>query len=352
MNSLEKILYRILLGYYYIYIDDIKYKIIYPDLRIKYEAELLYEKAIEDNKFDKRYLNDNEIKTYLQYNNIWNTSDDVKLKDCEKFLEDSKIDLYLNFHNSKNKIKLEKNIIKAKNDLEKLLVKKNSFNYLTINDQATSIKNEFILMNTIYDTHNNLVFNYDNYDTFEYHKLQIFIREILDNSIKYEELRLLTKSDLWKSYAITSNLDKDILLVNDDYRHLIHLHKMYENVRQHPECPSEEIIDHDDALDGWFIHQNRKAEKEKKKNAILDKFGNNVKNAGEVFLMTNDVAEKHDIYDLNDLTTRQNIKEIINTSKSLSDNESIEWQKLGFVQRDIRQQIQNKTTNQPGSKRK
>lgn len=349
-NQFEKILYRILLGYYYIYVDDIKYKIIYPDLKIKYEAELLYEKAIEDNKYDKTYLNDNEIKLYLQRNNIWHPSDESKLKDCEKFLEDSKIDLYLNFSNTNNRSKIEKNIAKTKDDLEKLFNRKNSFNYLTINDQATSIKNEFILMHTIYDINNNLVFNYDDYDTFAYHKLQVFIREILENSIKYEELRLLCKSDLWKSYSITSSLDKDILFVNDDYRHLIHLHKMYENVRQHPECPSDDIINHDDALDGWFIHQNKKAEKEKKKNSILDKYGKNIKNAGEVFLLTSDSSEKKDIYDLNDLTTRQNIKEVINTGKSLKDNESLEWKNLGFVQRDIRQQVQQQPKS--GAKRK
>ena len=347
MVTEEKLLYRILLGYYYIYINDSQYKIIYPDLKIKYEAELLYEKTIEDNKFEKIYLNDNEIKLYLQINGIWTVEDDKKLKDCEKFLEDCKVDLYLNYYNTKNKTHIQKNIKKATKDLETYLSKKHSFNYLTITDHAISVKNEFILMNTI---HNNdvLVFNYKDYDTFEYHKLQLFIREILDNSIKSDDLRSLVKSDIWKSYAVASNLEKDILYINDDYRHLINLHKMYENVKQHPECPNQDIIDDNDALDGWFIHQNRKTEKEKKKNAILDKFSGNMKNAGEVFLMTNDVAEKKDIYDLNDLTTRHNIKEVLNTAQNLNDK-SINWQDLNFVQRELKQKAQQKATQ--GQKR-
>lgn len=347
MNNEEKLLYRILLGYYYIYIDNTQYKIIYPDLKIKYEAELLYEKIIEDNKFEKIYLNENEIKLYLQTNGIWISTDDKKLQDCEKFLEDCKVDLYLNYYNSKNKTQIQKNIKKATKDLETLHSKKNSFNYLTIQDHAISAKNEFMLMNSIY-YNDKLVFDYKNYDTFEYHKLQLFIREILDSSIKPHNLRNLIKSDIWKSYAVASNLEKDILYINDDYRHLINLHKMYDNVKQHPECPNQEIIDDDDALDGWFIYQNRKAEKEKKKSAILDKFGNNIKNAGEVFLMTGDAHEKKDIYDLNDMTTKHNIKELMHTAQNLNDKK-IDWQELPFVQRELKQKAQQQAAQ--GQKR-
>lgn len=343
-DAVAKNLYRILLGYYYIYVDDIKYKILYPSLDIKYEAELLYDKILEDNKYEKIYLTDDEIKIYLKVNKIWSPSDDTQLKDCEKFLEDCKVNLYLEFNKSDNKKQHQKNIIKATKDLETLLLRKNSFNYLTIHDHATSLKNEFILMHCIY-LDDKLVFHYNNYDTLEYNKLQSFVKEILDQTIKPNELRLIAKSDLWKSYAVSKNLETNILHMNDDMRHLINLHHMYDNIRQHPECPSQDIIDDDDALDGWFIHQNRKSEKEKKKNNILNKFGKNIKNSGEVFLMANNQEEVKDIYDLNDLTTKQNIKELINIGK----NNTTDWQNLPFVQRDLRHQIQEKTAH--GKKR-
>jgi len=346
MTTIEKILYRILLGYYYIYINDEQYKVVYPTIRIKYEAELLYEKMLEDNKFDKMYLNADEIKNYLHTNNIWLKNDDEKLKDCEKFLEDSKVNLYLNYSNEKMTTTNKKNISKAQKDLETLLSKKHSFDYLTIHEHATSVKNEFILMNSIYDQHNNLVFDYHKDHILAYNDFQSFVREILETSIKQHELRRVAKSDLWKSYAVASKIEKDIIDMNDDYRHLIGLHKMYDNVRQHPECPSNEIIEDDDALDGWFIYQNRKAEKEKKKNSIMNKIGNKSKDAGEVFLITDDIKERDAIYALNDATARQNIKEIINTGKKLeSTKENMKWQDIPFVQRDLRNQAQEKFKN-------
>lgn len=344
----DKLLYRIFLGYYYIYINNSRYKIIYPDLHTKYEAEFLYEQIIEDNKFEKVYLNENEIKMYLQINNIWTATDEERLKNCEKFLEESKVQLYLNYMNEKNRTTHKKNIKKSMEDLIKLNGKKNSFSYLTIKDHATSIKNEFLIMKSIYDSNSNLVFDDpgNNYD-FEYHKLELFIREILEQAINPTQLRAIAKSDLWKSYAVASNLEKDILLMNDDFRHLLNLHKMYESVKQHPESPNQQIIDDDDALDGWFIFQNKKAEKEKKKNAVLDKFGGNkLNNANEVFLLTNDIQERNEIYDLNDIKSRQEAKEIIKLGENKKD---MKWQEIPFVQRDIQLQAQEKmVTHQRG----
>lgn len=336
--NIEKLLYRILLGYYYIYIDSERYKVFYPSLSIKYESEILYEQIIEDNKFEKIYMDQQEIKKYLLIHNIWSKTDDEKLKDCEKFIEDTKIDLYLNFYNENKKQQNKKNLMKAQKDLDILYNKKNSFNYLTIEDYATSIKNEFILMNTIYNSSNNLLFDSNNYDTLDYNRLQIFIREILEQTVKPDDLRLLAKSDIWKSLSVASSMKQDILTINDDHRHLLNLHMMYENVKQHPECPNNDIIDDDDALDGWFIYQNNKAEKDKKKNSVLEKVGDGIKNAGEVFLMTSDIDERNTIYDLNELSDRQNIKELITISKNNKDK-NINWQDLPFVQRELKQQV-------------
>lgn len=336
----DKLLYRILLGYYFIDVNNIRYKVVYPDLRLKYEAELLYDKIIEDNKFEKTYLDNQQIKFYLLTNNIWSAQDDEKLKNCEKFLEESKIQLYLNFFNQKNKMLYKKHILKSQQDIIKFYAQKNSFNYLTIEEQALSIKNEFLIINTIYDINNNLVFNNID-DNLEYHQLQIFIKEIIDNAITATQLRSIARSDLWRSYSVANNLEKDIISMNDDFRHLLNLHKMYENAKQHPESPDQTIIDDDDALDGWFLFQNRKTEKEKKKNAMLDKLGGNkIKNANEVFVLTNDIQERNEIYELNDTNSRAQIKELIATSNSTE--ESIKWQNIGFVQRDLRAEAQQR----------
>lgn len=335
--NIEKFLYRILLGYYYIIINDDTYKITYPDLKLKYKAELLYEKTIEENKYDKAWLTPEEISIYLQYNNIWDKSKEEELKKNNKILEDLKIDLYTNYINEKKRKTIKNSIKNLNSIILQQHTQKTSMNHLGIEEQALSTKNEFIIMNTIY-YNDKLYFNNPDIDANDSLYLQQFINEIVANTIDATKLRKIAKSDLWRSYATCSNLIMNFLDINDDYRHLIGLHKMYDNVRQHPECPSEDIIQDDDALDGWFLYQNRKAEKEKKKNSILDKVGDKNKNKDEIFLVTNDISEAREIFSVNDEKGQQQISEMIAASKQ----KDTKWQDLNFVQQDIKKEISSK----------
>ena len=43
---------------------------------------------------------------------------------------------------------------------------------------------------------------------------------------------------------------------------------MYDNIQESMDCPTEDVINDDDMLDGWFIVQNRKREKDKKEKDV------------------------------------------------------------------------------------
>jgi hypothetical protein len=339
--NIEKLLYRILLGYYYIFVHNKKYKIINPSVEIKYEAEILYDQIIEENKFDKTWLTEKEIKFYLNINNIWNDKKEDQLKEYKKAIDNIKIDIYLNFHNDKQFKYYCSELKSVVKQIEFLENEKNCMSHLDIKTHATNMKQQFIILNTIYSTETNQLY-FDPYSEFNDNlSLQKFIQEITDNIILPQDIRSLAKSDIWKIYSLTSKLEQDILNVNDEYKYLIHFDKMYDNVRQHPDCPSEDIIQYDDALDGWFIFQNRKAEKEKKKKSILDKIDNNTKNnKGEhVFLFTGDKKEAQDIHELNDLKTQKFIEEVFSYSKN---NPDTKWQDIPAVKQKLEQEAREK----------
>lgn len=337
--NLEKILYRILLGFFYISIDDQEYKVISPSFDIKYDAEILYDRIIEENKFDKRLLTSKEIEMQLITNGVWNPELDNKLKTLKEDMDNLKVDIYLNFLNSTKKKFFKSNLKTQDKLLNELLSKKNCLNHLSIEEHAITIKNEFILMKTIYNKNNNLVFD-SNDPNIDYTKLQSFIREIVNSMITIDDIRSLVKSDIWRSYSSIANLHRDILNISDDYKHLINFHNMYNNVRQHPECPSEDIISDDIALDGWFIYQNRKSEKEKKKNAILDKIGGNIKDkAQHIFVMTQNEDEIKAIQDLNGPEEKQFIKEVSDYSRQFP---GTRWEDIPAVKRRAQIEAQQK----------
>lgn len=336
MINLEKLLYRIILGYYYIYIDNEKFKIVYPSINIKYEAEILYDSIKEDNRFDKNLLTISEMDALLKKEKIWDENKEKDLKTAETDLENSKVLLFQNFFN-KDSAKQARGMISA---VTKAIIEastlKNTFRHLTIEDYCLGIKNEFIIMNSIYNAQNTLVFNNPDADNHEYKKLQVFIKEILEHNVVSKNLRDLAKSELWKSYNNSSNIDQHGFDTTDDLRHLINLSKMYENVRQHPESPDDNIIADDDALDGWFIYQNRKVMQEKKKTSILSKVRGNDK-AGEVFVITDDEEETKEIIGLNDERTKRHIRGL---GKLVSDSKDpVDWCDVPYVQENLRAEM-------------
>ena len=43
-----------------------------------------------------------------------------------------------------------------------------------------------------------------------------------------------------------------------DQKNILILSRMYDNVQESLDCPADDIMQDDDMLDGWFIHQKNK----------------------------------------------------------------------------------------------
>ena len=100
----------------------------------------------------------------------------------------------------------------------------------------------------------------------DYKLIQELSLVVLKEQISMIKLRKIARSDIWKSYYSDNGIyPNGSINTNDDYRNLINLTKMYDSIKQHPECPTQDIIDDDDALDGWFLLQKDKSTKEKQK---------------------------------------------------------------------------------------
>jgi tRNA uridine 5-carbamoylmethylation protein Kti12 len=112
---------------------------------------------------------------------------------------------------------------------------------------------------------------------------------------------------------------------------------MYDNVYEHPECPSDPVIEDDDALEGWMILQKKKNEAAKKQNAFNNSStSENMKKAGEIFMLANSKEDAESILDMNTQESRSILQEklsYINKVGTINDGE------LPDVQRTIQQQI-------------
>jgi hypothetical protein len=100
------------------------------------------------------------------------------------------------------------------------------------------------------------------------------------------------------------------------------------------DCPSEKVIEDDDCLDGWFIVQQRKRDKDKKQQEVDDMITNpKIANSQEIYVVTKDHESAQEIYGLNDPMARstiQNRQNVINDADG-----EISFTKFHDVRQDI-----------------
>jgi len=79
--------------------------------------------------------------------------------------------------------------------------------------------------------------------------------------------------------------------------------RMYDNVHESPDCPSEEVINDDDMLDGWFSIQASKRKDAIMESELESKLSNSkIANSQEIFLMAD---SKQDAENINQMNTHQ-----------------------------------------------
>ena len=76
--------------------------------------------------------------------------------------------------------------------------------------------------------------------------------------------------------------------------------RMYDNVQQSHDCPTDDVIEDDDLLDGWFVVQKRERDKQKAQSEV-DNMVSNPKIAGsqEIFVFAQTREDANNIEQAN-----------------------------------------------------
>tara|TARA_R100001377_G_scaffold59734_1_gene36058 strand:+ start:113 stop:466 length:354 start_codon:yes stop_codon:yes gene_type:complete len=110
------------------------------------------------------------------------------------------------------------------------------------------------------------------------------------------------------------------------------------------DCPSEKVIEDDDCLDGWFIVQQRKRDKDKKQQEVDGMITNpKIANSQEVFVVARDNEAAQEIYDLNNPLARTTIQNRQNTIGG-ADGE-VSFTKFHDIRQDIAMESHNSARN-------
>lgn len=340
-GKLSIYLARILSGNYIFQYNNTVYKLIYPDINIKYAAELYSEQEYEKYKYND-WITEEELNYFLVSIGLVSGNVDQHLKDIDTKIDDCKVDLYNNFLNPTKLKSIRKTLSNYRRSYDLLYYRKHSFDQFTYSGYIKSLKNQYLLANSLYSIDDKKIF--DDLDSIDYYLLNNISNHINENHIDITIFKQIARSEQWRNYWSankTSLFDSSVVHWTDEQKTLVVLTKMYDSAYENPDCPPDSVIQDDDTFDGWLITQRRESEKNKDKNRAEKLLkGKKIDNAKEVFLVANSKEEAENIYKLNDSSSRNIINE--RNNMLLRSNKEIKETDLPDVQRDLQIQTNQK----------
>lgn len=298
-KSIEYLIHRILSGKNIFCYENIQYELRKPSLSLRLQSDLIYKNTYENNLFNDFWLLE-DIPSLAIDIGILDYGYKKQLEKIEKNLEDEKIELYKGFFDISKKKKHKNKIQKIKQDYNDLYGLIHHLDYISLEHYCEKIKNEFLIINSLYrsDT-KELVFEQQN---IEYNLFNNIISEISSTIIHIDTYKHIAKNEYWKSLWSNNKfniLDEPVNEWSDEQKTLFNISMMYDKIYEHPECPMDDIIIDDDALDGWMILQKRENLKQKQEKGVDTMLSDKIKNSSEIFLMAPNKDQANSIRELN-----------------------------------------------------
>lgn len=344
--DIEYNIHKILSGFYCLSIDNNSYKILSPDLQLQQRAHSFYLDILEDNKYNTQdWIASDTIDLWLRQNGLWNEYYQHQLDLLYKEIDQIKIQLYLEYSNNKNREDIKKTLTSQQTQISVLYQQKNYFDHTTLENYASLLKNQFLIANSTYHLDGSQVFdnNWYNIDLSLFTKI---VSEVYSHTLTMGQLNYISRQNMWRSYwniAKEKLFNSSAMLWTSEQIAIINICKTLDNITEHPEAPTAEIMNDQDALDGWILYQNEKNNKAKKIASIEEKYGlhkSTHSGAGEVFILTDDSVEANaEIYNLN--TKVDNIK-IKNNRKYAIEHGQTQWIDLPDVKQDVLNELRKK----------
>lgn len=286
--------------------DEFSVTVYPPTIDQSYEASLVYDKAYKQAMIDG-IMSEDDINDWMLSSGLWSQDKEKKSEGFKQDLEKLKTEIYNNRNDSKLRERIRLYIRAGEKQYAEHLREKNQYYQNSREGYALSEKVSWLIKNCTRK-------NNEQYD-FKEISLSYVIDEWQNSILSEPIIRELAREEPWKSlWSIRTNTklfnNNDSYELTQNQKHILTWSQVYDNIQESMECPTDDIIKDDDLLDGWFIIQSKKREKERlEKDFENDTKNEKIKNASEVYIMAkpNDPNGISKIEALNNPLT-QNIK--------------------------------------------
>lgn len=300
----EYLVSKIRSGVYFINDNNITLKIVTPNICQEFEINQAYmdayKKALNDN-----FMTFDDMLAWMDKKGLWTAEDEYDLDVVKKDIERLKIEIF-NSKNDKRKRETIRAYIRAAEKHQQKLNQKKFSLYENSCESIASVEKTLTFLKLCTYVGGQI---FPLLDSQINDIMHLYYSEILEEN----QVREISRSEPWRSLWILNESRSFELFDNKlqnrelsiDQKNLLVWSKMYDNIQESPDCPSNEVIEDDDMLDGWFIIQKNKREKDKI-DAEVEEFVKNekIKNSNEVLIMAKDKESVQNIEKMNNMNAK------------------------------------------------
>ena len=260
-------------------------------------AQRVFQKAYEESLFSGVFTR-KEMLELMEEQGVWSEEKEKRIKETQKKIENLKLSIYENFLHPSRREDTRLELREEEKELLNFYKEKHQNDHLDCEGIATYSRLCWVIENTT---------TYEDGTPYPFDEVSInlILKFKGDQTAEIGEYREIARTEPWRGIWTNSDQDvekafqKTVFELTDEQDQLIGWTRLYDNVGEAYESPPDNIIEDDDALDGWLVRQKRDREKEQNQYK-QDGLDNKHPGADEVFIITNSKEETKEVYDLND----------------------------------------------------
>jgi len=305
MEHDAQVLYRILSGKIRVDYNGFPYIIHNPSIEDKFVAEEIYNNSLRKLKF-LGVLSRDQIIQSMSYRGLWSQEMEDKLSFIKRDIEETKINIFTSYFKTHRRESYRQKLVRLLEQEKSLYSEKFLLDIYSAEFAANIDKFAYIYSKYVTDLQEKPV-------TGSSHLLDSFHIKVLSSIPGETQIRRICRTDPWRSMYSSDNLNLNSEQLTNEQINLLTWSRIYKNVQEHLECPPEDVINDDHALDGWMILERRKTAKRQVEKTNEDSIkSDKIKNAGEVFVMANTQEDANKVYTMNDINSKMRKDKKIN----------------------------------------
>lgn len=251
------------------------------------ELEDIYEDALAQAEASEQFT-DEELECWLWDEGLWDEQREAALVGIPKDIEKLKIGLFEKRHDLDVVGHARKALSRAKQKHAELLQERHFHDSASCSGFARTIKVQHRLAMGLYEN-DAKVFPNTAYLDDSSDLLQNVLLAWSSAQLDEHTLRAIARNAPWRPIWQARECSGSLFGIpacdyTEEQQQLVAASQLYEQIRQHPECPPEYVLEDDDMLDGWLILEHRKQTKAGDEQDVESTIRNpNIKSSQEVF---------------------------------------------------------------------